>query len=229
MMALMSIRAWPESERPRERLKRYGPRQLSDSELLAVLLGSGSAGVDALSLARGLLSELGGLAPLLAAQPSLLLQHPGLGWVGYCRLQAGVELGRRFLAAPRTPGAPMTDPGKAAEYFQARLVGLPHELFCCLFLDTRHRLICCEELFRGTLDGAAVYPREVVKRALFHNAGAVILGHNHPSGSPEPSEADQHITGRLKAALGLIEVRVLDHIIVGSGEASVSLARRGLL
>jgi DNA repair protein RadC len=123
----------------------------------------------------------------------------------------------------------MTEPGQAAGYFQARLLGLEHELFCCLFLDTRHRLICCEELFRGTLDGAAVYPREVVKRALFHNAAGVILGHNHPSGSAEPSEADQHITGRLKAALGLIDVRVLDHIIVGSADTCVSLARRGLL
>lgn len=225
----MSIRTWPESERPRERLKRYGPRQLSDGELLAVLLGSGAAGTDALTVARGLLSELGGLTPLLAAQPSQLLKHAGLGWVGYCRLHAGVELGRRFLATPRTPGLAMTDPGLAADYFQARLVGLQHELFCCLFLDTRHRLICCEELFRGTLDGAAVYPREVVKRALFHNAAGLILGHNHPSGSPEPSDADQHITGRLKAALGLIDVRVLDHIIIGSGGACVSLARRGLL
>jgi len=225
----MSIRTWPELERPRERLKQCGPRQLSDGELLAVLLGNGAAGVDALSLARRLLSELGGLTPLLAAQPHLLLQHPGLGWVGYCRLHAGVELGRRFLAAPRTPGMAMTDPGHAGDYFQARLVGLDHELFCCLFLDTRNRLICCEELFRGTLDGAAVYPREVVKRALFHNAAAVILGHNHPSGSPEPSHADQHITGRLKAALGLVDIRVLDHIIVGSGASSVSLARRGLL
>ena len=225
----MSIRTWPESERPRERLRQQGPRQLSDGELLSVLLGSGAAGVDALSLARGLLSELGGLTPLLAAPPSQLLRHPGLGWVGYCRLQAGVELGRRFLAASRHAGIAMTDPGQAVNYFQARLVGLEHELFCCLFLNTRHRLICAEELFRGSLDGAVVYPREVVKRALFHNAAGVILGHNHPSGSPEPSHADQQITSRLKAALGLIDVRVLDHIIIGSGGACASLARRGLL
>jgi len=225
----MSIRSWPASETPRERLRQHGPRALSDGELLAVLLGNGAAGVDAVTLARGLLSELGGLTRLLSAQPSQILKHPGLGWVGYCRLQAGVELGRRFLAASRDPGMAMTDPGQATNYFQARLVGLEHELFCCLFLDTRHRLICGEEMFHGSLDGAVVYPREVVKRALFHNAAAVILGHNHPSGSPEPSDADRQITGRLKAALGLIDVRVLDHIIIGNGGACASLARRGLL
>ncbi len=225
----MSIKTWPRSEQPRERLKHYGPRQLSDSELVAVLLGCGGVGVDALSLARSLLTELGGLAPLLSALPDTLLRHPGLGWAGYCRLHAGVELGRRFIANPRLAGLNLNDPNQAGAYLQARLVGLDHELFCCLFLDTRHRLICCEELFRGTLDAAAVYPREVLKRALFHNAAGVILGHNHPSGSAEPSDADERITGRLKAALALVDISVLDHIIVGSAGFYVSLARRGLL
>jgi DNA repair protein RadC len=225
----MSIKTWPRSERPRERLRQLGPRHLSDGELLAVLLGSGTAGVDALSLARGLLSELGGLTPLLGAQPAALLRHPGLGWASYCRLHAGVELGRRFLASPRSEGLNLNDPTQAGDYLQARLAGLDHELFCCLFLDTRHRLICCEELFRGTLDAAAVYPREVLKRALFHNAASVILGHNHPSGSAEPSDADQRITGRLKAALGLVDITVLDHIIVGSAGVYVSLAHRGMV
>ena len=225
----MSIKSWPLAERPRERLKRYGPRQLSDTELLAILLGGGVAGLDAVSLARGLLTDMGGLRPLMTAQPTDVLRHPGVGWAGYCRLQAGVELGRRFLTDTPRQGPQVMDPGEAGDYFQARLVGLDHELFCCLFLDTRHRLICCEELFRGTLDAAAVYPREILKRALFHNAAAVILGHNHPSGCTEPSEADRQITKRLKAALGLVDITVLDHIIVGSNGACLSFARRGLV
>ena len=224
----MSIKSWPESERPRERLIRYGSRTLTDGEIVALLIGSGTACVDALTLARCLLAEHGSLRLLLDCQPANLLRHDGIGWAGYCRLQAGLELGRRFLAAPARGNQPMSDPARASTYLEARLGGLGHELFCCLFLDSRHRLICCEDLFRGTVDGAVVYPREVVKRALHHNAAGVILGHNHPSGAPEPSASDRDMTLRLKQALALIDVTVLDHLIVGAG-SSVSLARRGWL
>jgi DNA repair protein RadC len=203
-----------------------GPSALSDGELLAVLLGSGLPGRNAADLARGLLERHGSLAALLSSTPAELQRDQGLGPARIARLLAALELGRRYLEAPSDPRSSLQAPLDAARFFKARLTDLPHEVFCCLFLDTRHRLIRYEELFRGTIDGATVYPREVVKRALQHNASAVILGHNHPSGVSEPSEADRSITLKLAKALALVEIRLLDHLVVSRG-GHVSLAERG--
>jgi DNA repair protein RadC len=221
-------RRWPESERPRERLLEAGPRALSDGELLAILLGTGTRGQSAVELARGLLGEWGSLTALLGSPPADLARAKGLGPARIARLAAALEIGRRYLGAPIEPRSALAAPEDAARYLKARLLDLPHEVFCCLFLDTRHRLIRYEELFRGTIDGATVYPREVVKRALAHNASAVILGHNHPSGVSEPSEADRSITLKLAKALALVEIRLLDHVVVSRG-GHVSLAERGLV
>jgi DNA repair protein RadC len=224
----VAIGGWPASERPRERLLEAGPQALSDGELLAVLLGAGSRGQNVAELARSLLGQWGSLAALLGSAPAELARARGLGPARTARLLAALELGRRYLAAPAAPRCALGAPADAARFLKARLLGLPHEVFCCLFLDTRHRLIRYEELFRGTIDGATVYPREVVKRALQHNAAAVILGHNHPSGVAEPSEADRHITIKLAKALALVEIRLLDHVVVSRG-GHVSLAERGLV
>ena len=219
---------WPPSERPRERLLEAGPQALSDSELLAILFGTGTRGQSAGELARALLAEHGGLTALLGCAPSELARAKGLGPARATRVAAALELGRRYLGAPLEPRSALAAPEDAARFLKARLLDLPPEVFCCLFLDTRHRLIRYEELFRGTIDGATVYPREVVKRALAHNASAVILGHNHPSGVSEPSEADRNITLKLAKALALVEVRLLDHVVVSRG-GHVSLAERGLV
>ena len=224
----MKQRRWPASERPRERLLEAGPRALSDGELLAILLGTGTRGQSAAELARGLLGEWGSLTALLGSAPAELARAKGLGPARIARLAAALEIGRRYLGAPIEPRSALAAPEDAARYLKARLLDLPHEVFCCLFLDTRHRLIRYEELFRGTIDGATVYPREVVKRALAHNASAVILGHNHPSGVSEPSEADRSITLKLAKALALVEIRLLDHVVVSRG-GHVSLAERGLV
>jgi len=224
----VALRDWPRSERPRERLLAMGPQSLSDGELLAILLGTGVRGTSATDLARRLLEQLGGLAGVLGNGAAELARAPGVGPARAARLAAGLELGRRYLSAPGDPRPALAAPLDAARYLSARLLDLPHEVFCCLFLDTRHRLIRYEELFRGTIDGATVYPREVVKRALQCNAAAVILGHNHPSGVAEPSEADRSITVKLAKALALVEIRLLDHLVVSRG-GHVSLAERGLL
>jgi len=217
---------WPAGERPREKLLKAGPKALSDAELLAVVLGSGIAGADAISLARELLVRTGGLAGLLERGPRAAEGLKGLGPARFARLVAAVELGRRYLEAPAEVRTELKAPGDAVRLFRAQLADLPHEVFGCLFLDTRHRVICYEELFRGTVDGATVYPREVVKRTLHHNASAVIVGHNHPSGIAEPSEADRTITLKLAKALALVDVRLLDHVVVSRG-GHVSLAERG--
>ena len=224
----MGLRDWPRSERPRERLLAVGPQSLSDGELLAILLGTGVRGASATDVARRLLEQLGGLGGVLGSGAAELAQAPGVGPARAARLAAALELGRRYLAAPGERRPALSAPLDAARYLSARLLDLPHEVFCCLFLDTRHRLIRYEELFRGTIDGATVYPREVVKRALQCNASAVILGHNHPSGVAEPSEADRNITVKLAKALALVEIRLLDHLVVSRG-GHVSLAERGLI
>ena len=224
----MAIRDWPASERPREKLLQRGAGALSDAELLAIFLRTGRRGLSAVDLARQLLDACGGLRPLLASTPAALDHHPGLGPAKYAQLQAAIEMARRHLDEELVRGDALTSPVLTRRYLQARLRDHEHEIFACLFLDNRHRVIACEELFRGTIDGASVYPREVVKAALHHNAAAVILAHNHPSGVAEPSRADERITERLRAALALVDIRVLDHIIVGDG-TPVSLAERGLL
>jgi DNA repair protein RadC len=224
----MAIKDWPVKERPRERLLREGPQALSDAELLAIFLRTGVRGRSAVDLARDLLARFGSLRGLLGAQRASFCEAPGLGSAKYAQLQAVLEMGRRHLDERLRVGAPITDPDTTARYLQSRLRDYPHEVFATLFLDTRHRVLAFEELFRGTIDSASVHPRELVRRALHHNAAAVILAHNHPSGVAEPSEADRVITERLRKALALIDVRVLDHLVVGDG-VCCSLAQRGLI
>jgi DNA repair protein RadC len=224
----MSITEWPEDERPREKLLDRGAAALTDAELLAIFLRTGVAGKSAVDLARDLLSEFRGLKGLLGADESSFCQAKGLGRAKFAQLQAVVEMSRRYLLEEAKDRDLLTSPDAARDYLKSRLAGYPHEVFACLFLDNRHRLIEYEELFRGTIDGASVHPREVVRRALRANAAAVIFAHNHPSGVAEPSQSDLRITQRLKDALSLVEVRVLDHVIIGDGEGT-SLAERGLI
>ena len=222
----MHIRDWPSTERPREKLLAHGAGVLSDAELLAIFLGSGLPGRDAVQTARELLGRHGPLRTLLDLAPRELARLPGLGPARACALAAALELGQRHLAAALQRGEALTDPLAAGRYCAQRLRSRPHEVFAALFVDTRHRTLAFEELFTGTIDGAEVHPREVVRRALAHNAAAVIVAHNHPSGCGEPSAADRTITARLKQALALVDVRLLDHFVIGDG-APVSLASRG--
>lgn len=224
----MSIADWPEAERPREKLLAQGPRALSDAELLAIFLRIGIPGKSAVDLARDLLQEYGGLRPLLESSRNEFCRGPGLGSAKYAQLQAVLEMGRRHLSATMKSGDLLTSPDLVRQYLSAQLRHQPREVFAVLFLDNQNRLIAYEELFFGTIDGASVYPREVVRRAMSHNAAALILSHNHPSGVAEPSQADQRITQRLQAALELIDVRVLDHMVVGDTEV-ISFAERGLM
>jgi len=224
----MAIKDWPAAERPREKLLIRGAAALSDAELLAIFLRTGVPGKSALDLARELLDEFGGLRPLLAAERQRFCRAKGLGDAKYVQLQAVLEIGRRYLADRLKRGDPLTSPDDTRAFLRAHLGAYPHEVFACLFLDNRHRVIRFEELFRGTIDGASVHPREVVKQALAHNAAALIFAHNHPSGVAEPSRADQALTRRLTEALALVDIRVLDHFVVGDGEP-VSLAELGLL
>ncbi|MCX2890524.1 MULTISPECIES: DNA repair protein RadC [Pseudomonas] len=214
----MNIREWPAEERPREKLLQRGAAALSDAELLAVLLGSGVAGRNVLDLARGLLVRFGGLRQFLEAEREAVLREPGIGTVKYAQLQALLEIGRRYLDENLERASALEGPAAVRRYLKAMLRHEISEVFGCLFLDTKHRPLAFEILFRGTIDRASVYPREVVRRALLHNAAALILCHNHPSGNNEPSQDDVHLTLSLKRGLALIDVRVLDHIIIGDGE-----------
>ncbi|MEH6544188.1 MAG: DNA repair protein RadC [Porticoccaceae bacterium] len=224
----MAIHHWPAQERPREKLLQRGPGALSDAELLAIFLRTGHAGKSAVDLARDLVSEFGSLSTLLNASQEAFCASKGLGPAKYTQLQAVLELARRHLGERLQRDQGFSSPDSVATYLQAHLQHQTREVFMVLFLDTRHRLIVSEALFYGTIDGASVHPREVVKRALHHNAAAVIFAHNHPSGVAEPSGDDERITLRLREALGLVDIRVLDHLVVGSGEV-VSLAERGML
>lgn len=224
----MAITDWPAEERPREKLLTRGAQALSDAELLAIFLRTGVPGKTAVDLARELLGRFGGLRALLEADCASFCEGPGLGSAKFAQLQATTEMARRHLAETLKRGTALSSPAATRQYLSARLRDHPCEVFACLFLDTRHRVIAFEELFRGTIDGASVHPREVVRRALAHNAAALILAHNHPSGVAEPSQADRHITQRLTDALALVDVRVLDHMVVGDGEP-VSFAERGWL
>ncbi len=224
----MSIRDWPEAERPREKLLTHGARTLSDAELLAIFLRTGTAGKTAIDMARELLQKFGGLRPLLQAEQSSFCQAHGLGPAKYAQLQAVLEMSQRQLAESLQRGQTLSSPQDTMQYLQARMRDYQHEVFCGLFLDNRHRVLAFEELFRGSINQAAVYPREIVKRALHHNAAAIILAHNHPSGVAEPSAADQSLTRQLQDALALVEVRVLDHLVVGEAEV-VSFCEQGLL
>lgn len=224
----MAIKDWPKEERPREKLLEQGASRLSDSELLAIFLHTGVRGKSAVEIAQEILQHFGGLRPLLQAGAEEFCAMRGLGQAKYVQLQASLEISRRhFMALMRRQSA-LTSPDATRQYLKAQLRDRCREVFACLFLDNRHRVMAYEELFFGTIDSASVHPREVVKRALTLNAAAVILAHNHPSGVPEPSRADEQVTTRLKEALGLVEIPVLDHLIVGDGDI-VSFAERGLL
>jgi DNA repair protein RadC len=223
----MTITDWPVEERPREKLLSRGADALSDAELLAIFLRTGVSGLTAVDLARELLSGFGGLKQLLSAgEPEFCQQH-GLGRAKYAQLQAVLEMARRHLLEDLQRGDALCSPHQTRNYLSAQLQNCSQEVFACLFLDNRNRVISFDKMFYGTIDGASVYPREVVKLALKKNAAAVIFAHNHPSGVAEPSGADEHITRKLVEALALVDIRVLDHIIVG--DSLVSFAERGLL
>ncbi len=224
----MSIRDWPAAERPREKLLARGAAALSDAELLAIFLRTGVAGCSAVDLARQLLGEFGSLRALLEADLARFSRHLGLGPAKFAQLQAVLEMGRRHLAERLQRDSALESPRAVRDYLKAQLRHEPHELFAGLFLDSQHRVLAFEVLFRGTVDGASVYPRQLLCRALAHNAAALILAHNHPSGNAEPSLADRQLTVRLKELLGQIDVRVLDHFIVGEGEP-LSMAEQGWL
>ena len=221
----MPITDWPADERPREKLLARGASALTDAELLAIFLRTGSAGRTALDLARELLSRFGGLRALLRTGREDFCAVHGLGEAKYVQLQAGLELARRHLAEALVGREALKDPSAVRRLLQARLRDREHETFAALFLDNQHRVIAFDELSQGTIDGASVYPREVIKAALKHGAAAVIFAHNHPSGVAEPSSADRTLTERLKSALAQVDIRVLDHFVVG--EQVVSFAERG--
>lgn len=225
----MAITDWPADQRPRERLLAHGAAALSEAELLAIFLRVGVRGKSAVDLARELLGHFGGLNRLFAAGREEFARIPGMGEAKYAQLQAVIEMARRALAENLRTRDLLDTPGAVRDWLRLRLAALPHEVFMVLLLDAQNRLLHAEELFRGTLTQTSVYPREVVKLALAHNASAVILAHNHPSGTREPSRADEALTTALKGALALVDVRVLDHFIVAGMQLPLSFAERGLI
>ena len=223
----MSMKDLPVDARPREKLLARGPQALSDVELLAILLRTGMAGKNVFQLSEELLGS-DGIAGLLQATVQSLQLVKGLGPAKQAELLAVFELSRRALSQRLKEREVFHTPGAVKQYLQLQLAHKNHEVFAVLFLDHQNRMLAMEELFRGTLSQTSVYPREVVLRALHHQAAAVVLSHNHPSGSVQPSRADEHLTQTLKASLALVDVRVLDHIIVGQGQA-LSMAEQGLM
>lgn len=213
---------------PREKILVCGAATLSEVELFAIFFQRGAQARASLQFCDQLLTRFGGIRPLLSADSKDLLAVPGVGAARLSILRALPEFATRFFEASLPVGQTIRSPADTEQFLQARLRDLPHELFCCVYLDNRHRVLRFAEMFRGTIDGTSVYPREVVKEALAINAAAVILAHNHPSGVAEPSQADERITKRLKSALELVDIRLLDHLIIGDG-SSTSLATRGLL
>lgn len=223
----MAISDWPESERPRERLLSLGPGSLTDAELVAVLLRTGVRGKSAVDLARELIDRfqgIGGLLDRVAGTDAV----KGLGTAKRAQFAAALELARRSLVEQIKARPAFTSPGAVRDYLRLTLAARPHEVFVCIWLDAQHRVLACEEAFRGTLTQTSVYPREIVKAALAANAAAVIFAHNHPSGAAQPSQADELLTRNLREALALVEVKVLDHFIV-AGSQAISFAERGLL
>lgn len=224
----MAIRDWPADERPREKLLERGAQALTHAELLAIFLRTGVAGKSAVDLARELLERFGSLSRLCSAEQTEVCAAPGMGLAKYAQLQAVMEMARRALAEQMQHGDVLSSPAAVRDYLRFTLKERSYEVFAAVFLDAQNRVIGLEELFRGTLTQTSVYPREVVKRALAHNAAALILAHNHPSGVAEASQADRLLTQQLKQALGLVDVRVLDHFIV-AGAQILSFAESGLL
>lgn len=224
----MPIKDWPEQQRPREKLLRLGAEALTDSELLAIFLRIGVKGKSAVDLADDMLAEFGSLQALFNADQKRFCQVNGLGEAKYAQLQSVLEMARRHFFETLKRGEALTSPEATRQYLCDRIKHFPYEMFVCLFLDNQHRIIELEEMFRGTIDSASVYPREVLKRALHHNAAAVIFAHNHPSGINEPSQSDREITTKLQHGLALVDIRVLDHFIIADGEP-FSFAEHGLL
>lgn len=224
----MAITDWPEMDRPREKLLAQGPQALTDAELLAIFLRTGVKGASAVDLARQLIHNFDGLRNLLSADQRTFCQHHGLGQASFVQLKAVMEMARRHLGETLKRDSVLTSPEATRNYLLSGMRDLDQEEFHMLLLDNQHRLITDQMLFRGTLNAASVYPREVIKSALAHQAAAVILAHNHPSGVAEPSRADELITQRLKQGLELVDIRLLDHLVVGDGEV-VSMAERGML
>ncbi len=224
----MSIQHWPQDERPREKLLRFGASHLSDSELLAIFLRVGIPGKSAVDLARELLLQFGSLKKLMLANADTFCQQPGMGVAKYAQLQAALEISTRYFRDELHEQTVIDNPASCKQFVRQALANRQTETFACLYLDTRHHIIAFEELFEGTIDSASVYPREVVRKVIEQKASAVILCHNHPSGSPDPSQADIQITHRLQEALSLIDVRILDHLIVAHHRIT-SLAELGLL
>jgi DNA repair protein RadC len=224
----MALRDWPEDERPREKLLAKGPESLSDAELVAIFLRTGVKGKSAVDLAHELIDRFGSLGGIAAADQAAFTEIGGLGNAKFVQLQAAVELVRRALTQEMRGTDNLGSPQAVRKYLRLLLEHKPVEVFVGIFLDAQNRLIAAEELFSGTLTQTSVYPREVVKSALRHNAASVIFAHNHPSGVAEPSRADEVLTQSLKQALALVDVRVLDHFIIGQA-ATLSFAERGLL
>ena len=224
----MAINDWPTDDRPREKLLAKGAGSLSDAELLAIFLRTGTLGKSAVDLARALLAKFGSLGGLIAATREEFCALPGLGDAKYAQLQAATELIRRALAAEMKSGINLSSPAAVRDFLRLSIQSRQIEIFMGLFLDAQNRVIAAEELFSGTLTQTSVFPREVVRKALHYNAAAMIFAHNHPSGVAEPSHADETLTHALKEALALIDVRVLDHFVIGRG-ATLSFAERGLL
>jgi DNA repair protein RadC len=224
----MGINDWPEGERPREKLIQRGAAALSDAELLAIFLRTGVVGKSAVDLARDLLYRFGTLTAMFAASQKDFCNIHGMGQAKFVQMQAVLEMSRRALGEEMRCGDALNSPRAVRDYLQLLLRGREQEVFMVIFLDAQHRVLAAEELFHGTLTQTSVYPREVVKRTLFHNAAAVILAHNHPSGVAEPSHSDRLLTDALKQALALVDVRVLDHFIV-AGNGCLSFAERGMV
>jgi len=224
----LPIRDWPQTERPREKLLHQGPESLGDAELLAIFLRTGIPGKSAIEMARDALLEAGSLRQLMNMSPVDLCKFKGIGTAKYVQFQAGLELGRRYLMEQMQKGDAITSPKISRDYLTLQLRDKPYEAFFAMFLDSKHRVIHHEELFRGTIDNATVPVREVVKETLKHNAAALIVAHNHPSGVAEPSPADRALTETLDLALGMVGVKLLDHFIVGETEV-VSFAEMGAL
>ncbi len=223
----MAIKQWPVSEQPREKLLSKGRESLTDAELIAIFLRTGVQGKSAVSLAREMLNHFGSLREIFDAPIEQFSEIKGIGSAKYCQLQAALEIAKRYLEAKLQSGAIFENPQQVKDYLSHTLRRVKREIFTVLFLNNRHHLIASETLFQGTIDGAAVYPREIVKRALNHNAAAVILAHNHPSGVSEPSHADITITKDIENALKLVDIRLLDHFIIG--DVVRSFAEEGLI
>lgn len=224
----MAITQWPLSERPREKLLQRGVNALSDAELLAIFLRTGITGKSAVDLSRELLSHFGNLTGIFAASQTNFCQIPGMGIAKYAQLQAVLEMARRALSEELKNGNTMSSPALVRDFLRLTLANKQHEVFIGIFLDAKNHAIATEELFSGTLTQTSVYPREIIKRALHHNAAAIIFAHNHPSGVAEPSHADKILTQSLKQALAFIDVKVLDHFIIGNGTA-LSFAEHDLI